>query len=250
MFAIDELSVIKTPVGGEHNRQELEVERKILERLGQHPRIVRLLYIHRDMVVLERLMYPPQARIAELQDEKLVPRSEDILKWSAQAAEGMHYFHGKNVFQVDIGLHNLLLDWDENVKYCDFSGSSIDGAVPLNAVGSHAQHPTIPFDSPSVQSEIFSLGCAIFEMSTTRKTYDELDEREFEQRFSKGDYPDTRSLLLGRIIANCWSGEYGDAGLVAGEIRAIQRRHKMGDMTLSLRAHMQKKEGAPTSSPR
>lgn len=153
-------------------------------------------------VILSSLK-PLRARIEELRDEQVMLCTEDILKWSAQAAEGMYYFHSERVFQVDIGLHNLLLDWDENVKYCDFSGSSIDGSVPLLAVGSHAQHPTIPFDSPSVQSEIFSLGCAIYEISTKRKAYEELDERGFEQRFSRGEYPDTCSLLLGRVIFNC-----------------------------------------------
>ncbi|KDB25379.1 hypothetical protein H109_02793 [Trichophyton interdigitale MR816] len=36
-FAVDELSVIKTPTGGEENAEELRVERKILERPWRPP---------------------------------------------------------------------------------------------------------------------------------------------------------------------------------------------------------------------
>lgn len=53
----------------------------------------------------------------------------------------MQYFHAKGVLQVDMGLHNLLVDWDDNVKYCDFSGSSIDGSRPTVVVSPTAQHP-------------------------------------------------------------------------------------------------------------
>ncbi|EGE04819.1 serine/threonine protein kinase [Trichophyton equinum CBS 127.97] len=125
IFAVDELSVIKTPTGGEENAEELRVEREILERLGDHPRIVKLYDFERG----------------NLREDGRTASYGDILKWSAQAAEGMQYFHAKGVLQVDIGLHNLLVDWDDNVKYCDFSGSSIDGSRPTVVVSPTAQHP-------------------------------------------------------------------------------------------------------------
>lgn len=135
------------------------------------------------MLVLERLVYPVRARILELRHKGLSPSDAEICKWSAQAAEGMDYFHSKGVLQVDIGLHNMFFDWDDNVKYCDFSGSSVDGERPLVAVSPHAQHPDTYIRNgdaeaaapPTVQSEIFSLGSAIYEISTTHKAYEGLD---------------------------------------------------------------------------
>lgn len=242
VFAVDEFSVIKTPTGGVNNARELEVERQILERLGEHPRVVRLLKIHRNMAILERLLYPLRARIEELRDDGAEPTVKEILKWSAQAAEGMQYLHSKQVYQVDIGLHNLLLDWDENIKYCDFSGSSLDGGAALVAVSPHAQHPCISHRSPSVQSELFSLASAIYEISTTHKTYEGKEETEIQNLFAKGEYPPTDHLLLGRIIVNCWSGRYQDAGEVATEIRQIQRRLLLGDPTLSLSAFIRNRK--------
>lgn len=234
VFAINEFSVIKTPTGGDINAQELETERRIFERLGEHPRIVRLLYVHRNMIVLERLLYPLRTRTLELREKGVVPSTEEVLKWSAQAAEGMQYFHEKNVFQVDVGLHNMLLDRDDNIKYCDFSGSSIDGERSVAVVSPHAQHPGIKIGSPTIQSELFSLGSALYEISTTRKAYEGMKETELQDRYTKGEYPKTDHLLLGPVILKCWCGKYRNAGETAAEIRSMQRKIKLGDLNLSL----------------
>ncbi|EFR00378.1 hypothetical protein MGYG_03380 [Nannizzia gypsea CBS 118893] len=91
----------------------------------------------------------------------------------------MQYFHAKGIFQVDVGLHNLLVDWGDNVKYCDFSGSSIDGSRPTVVVSPAAQHPIGP---PTVQTELFFLGSAIYEMSTAFKAYVGMEENELQAR--------------------------------------------------------------------
>lgn len=125
VFAIDDFSVIKTRTGGELKVREFEVEQRIFERLGVHPRVVKVLCTFQGMLVLEHLLCPLRTRTMELRDKGLVPSTTGILKWSAKAAEGMQYLHEKKIFQVDIGLHNLLLDWDENIKYCDFPGARL-----------------------------------------------------------------------------------------------------------------------------
>ncbi|EHY60970.1 hypothetical protein ABEF92_004607 [Exophiala dermatitidis] len=248
--ALDEHSVIKL-AGDEDSLRALEVERRILERLGEHPRIVRLLYVHETKLVLERLLYPLLVRLLELRDQEAAPSTEEILKWSAQAAEGMEYFHGKNVLQIDIGSHNLLLDWDENIKYCDFSGSCIDGGWTYAAPSTRAQHPSISPKSPSVQSEIFALGSVLYEISTARRVYEDSEEWEFERHFTQGEYPETQHLLLGHVISKCWSGGYNNAGQVAAEIRAIQRRFKYGDLNLPLGHYVYAEtEGEPPASSR
>ena len=154
----------------------------------------------------------------------------------------MQYFHAKGVFQVDVGLRNLLVDWDDNVKYCDFSGSSIDGSRPTVVVSPTAQHPKAVIGSPTVQTELFSLGSAIYEISTTFKAYEGLEEDELQARYARGEYPDTSQLLLGGVILKWWRGCYFDAGEAAAEIRDIQRRMKHGnDLGLSINGLMERK---------
>ncbi|OAP60456.1 hypothetical protein AYL99_05458 [Fonsecaea erecta] len=241
VYAVDEFSVVKWPGGGENNSRELEIERRIFERLGEHPRIVKVLRVERDMLVLERLQYPLRLQMHELRGSGAKPAVKDILKWSAQAAEGMQYFHSKSVYQVDIGLHNLLLDWDDNVKYCDFAGSSLDGQKALVLGSERTEHPSWS-GIPWVQSEIFSLGCMIYEISTTQRVYEGKDELEMQSLYAKGVFPQTEDLLLGPVMRKCWTGGYEDVGLAAAEIRAIQRRTLLGDPNFTLFEVMQHKK--------
>lgn len=144
----------------------------------------------------------------------------------------MQYLHEKIVVQVDVGLHNLLLDWDDNIEYCDFSGSSIDVERSMVAVSPHAQHPGVEVESLTVQSELFSLESALYEISTTYEAYGGMEETELQSRYARGEYPQTDHLLLGLVILKCWCGGYQNAGETAAEIRRIQRKIKSGDFDL------------------
>lgn len=82
--------------------------------------------------------------------------------------------HG--VLQVDIGTHNMLLDWHENMKLADFAGASIGGSEPSIVSGTRAEHPSFPSSKPSIQTEIFALGSTLYEIETTHSPYhDKMD---------------------------------------------------------------------------
>lgn len=148
VFAIDEHTVVKTALvtaDSYTDRQSLRdhlVEWKIYERLGEHPRICRLGRRVKRGLVLERLKECLRQRLVDLQrlnNER--PSPDTALRWSVQAAEGLAYIHARHVLQGDIGCHNLLLDHDDNVKFCDFAGSSIDGSSPYVACGKGFRRP-------------------------------------------------------------------------------------------------------------
>lgn len=100
--------------------------------------------------------------------------------------------------QVDIGAHNALLDWDENVKLSDFAGSSIDGSSPTVFPSRKSQNLNLAEDKPSVQSEIFALGSMLYEVETTKQPCYDKSDSELERLFSRGDFPDISALVLGR----------------------------------------------------
>ncbi|EXJ69282.1 uncharacterized protein A1O5_07318, partial [Cladophialophora psammophila CBS 110553] len=68
--------------------------------------------------------------MSDLRKRNKLPSTEEAFRWSIQAAEGSAYMQEKGVIQYDIRCHKLLLDKHDNVKFCDFGGSSIDGSVP------------------------------------------------------------------------------------------------------------------------
>jgi serine/threonine protein kinase len=125
VYKFSETSVIKAPCGTDESLNQLATERAIYERLGSHPYITKVISIHKDMLVLERLQYPLRKRLRDLRDAEQLPAPKDILRWAAQIAQALEHAHSCGVLQVDIGPHNVLLDWAENInrRICTISAA-------------------------------------------------------------------------------------------------------------------------------
>jgi len=223
-FAVSESAIIKIPLPLENCKEQLAIERQIYERLGPHPYITKLLYTHKRMIVLERLRYPLRRRLLDIREQKQLPVAQDVVRWAWQTAQALQHIHSRGVMQVDIGPHNILLDWDENAKLSDFAGSSLDGSEPMVFPSSHSEHPDMPTANPSIQSELFALGSTLYEIETTYKPYPDKNDGELAKLFKANKFPDTRNLILGKVITQCWMARYKDASQAVVDIRRIQDR--------------------------
>ena len=58
-------AVIKRPVPLPNCKEQIDIERRVYQRLGQHPHITTFLGVHQDMLVLERLQYPLRQRLLD-----------------------------------------------------------------------------------------------------------------------------------------------------------------------------------------
>jgi serine/threonine protein kinase len=135
VYEVSEIAIIKAPCGTDESLHQLAVERAIYKRLGSHPYITKVLSTHRNMLVLERLQYPLRKRLWDLRDAGQLPPPLDVLRWAAQIAQALQHAHSRGVLQVDIGPHNVLLDWNENVKLSHRSKSAILLAMLAPFVG-------------------------------------------------------------------------------------------------------------------
>ncbi|OAL22681.1 hypothetical protein AYO20_11169 [Fonsecaea nubica] len=223
VIGLDDKTVLKNFIGGEERKLDEIIEREIYGRLGHHPSIVKCISMHHKGIILERLECCLRQRLIELRQRNELPTKGQILKWSRQVSEGIQYIHGKNVFQVDIGTHNILIDNQDNVKLCDFAGSSIDeGDSTVLPGGCEGYHLFFKKGTkPSIHTELFALGCAIFEMSTTWRPYHDKTDKEIKARYDAGEFPDTDNLILGPVMRKCWSFQYSSAAEVVDEIDKI-----------------------------
>lgn len=226
VFQISEAAVIKKPLSGDTCRAQLDVERRIYERLGPHPYITSLLATHKDMIVLERLQYPLRQRLLDFRKNNQRPPSQTVVQWAWQIAQAFRHIHSCGVMQVDIGTYNVLLDWNEDVKLSDFAGSSLDGSEPTVAPSAHSTHPKFPITQPSIQSELFAVGSMLYEMETTFEPYHDKNDGELEDLFEGDQFPDTSDLVLGEVIRKCWAANYTDSIEVVVDIRQITDRLK------------------------
>jgi len=221
-FAVSATTVIKKPLPGDTCEKQLEIERRIYERLGSHPYITKFLGAYRGMIVLERLQYPLRKRLYDLRENNQLPQSQDVVRWALQITQAIYHIHSHGVLQVDIGAHNVLLDQYETAKLSDFAGSSLDGSKPMVAPSAHSEHPNMPHTKPSIQSELFALGSMLYEIETTNKPYPNNNDEELEELFKADVYPETGKLILGNVISNCWMAQYKDASEAVVDIQRIQ----------------------------
>ncbi|KAG9241303.1 kinase-like domain-containing protein [Calycina marina] len=236
IFAVSESAIIKIPLPLENCKEQLAIERKIYERLGPHPYITKLLYTHKGTIVLERLQYPLRRRLLDIREQKQLPVAQDMARWGWQTTQALPHIRSRGVMQVDIGPHNILLDWDGNARLSDFVGSSLDGFEPMVFPSAHSEHPDIPTANPSIQSELFAPGSTLYEIETTYKPYPDKNDGELAKLFKANKFPDTRELIPGKVITKCWMAGYKDASEAVVDILHTQDR--LNDLILSDKLQM------------
>lgn len=202
-------------------RQDMRIEAQIYQRLGAHPRLVK--FKHWDPVEHTlTLEYMPNGNLVEY----IKQHGDDISTsqrrtWAMQVAEGVALLHSYDIFQGDVGPHNLLLDKDLELKICDFGGSSLDGSRPAVAPAERYMLPglierrfrsKLVLKENLIKEDLFALGSTIYFIATGRDPYSELtDEDEVQKLYKEGVFPDLGGVLFAESIAECWRQEVESA---------------------------------------
>ncbi|KAK5233206.1 hypothetical protein LTR47_005703 [Exophiala xenobiotica] len=224
VFAIDDHTVVKVALrtGNEYMDNELleshMLERRVFERLGKHHRICELKYAINRGLVLERLVESLRDRLSNLRKCDKLPSVEEAFKWSIQAAEGSAYLHENGVIHYDMGSANLLLDQDDNIKICDFGGSSIDGSMPQGELDTDFQRPGKDDTVSNEQDDLFDLGSLIFEIWTGGMPSWSDSTLDIHGRF-----PDLSCVLPAAVIMQCWNDHYQSATEIVTALEALQK---------------------------
>ncbi|KAJ6185451.1 hypothetical protein N7519_006752 [Penicillium mononematosum] len=109
---VDESTVMKYPLAPGGDMSRLEIEKKLLEIVGPHERIIGLKSFSSDgLYYLERAQR---------------------ISWCREAAEAVAWIHSRGVLHCDIQPTNLLLDDELHIKLSDFQ---ISGWNNLFALG-------------------------------------------------------------------------------------------------------------------
>ncbi|ATY58862.1 kinase-like domain [Cordyceps militaris] len=210
------------------------VEPLILQKLGQHPRIVKYLGQQGRGLLLGQASHSNlQAYIDSTPSIDLRQR----IIWCRQLAEAICYIHSRGVVHSDLRPRNVLVHettaGSRDLLLCDFGGSTCD---ELGLDGGCL--PDGPFYHPSFGSnstpalDIFGLGSLYYTIMTGHWPYrstsgapETIDEKiayeeEIARAFNNGRYPDVTRILGGRVILACWTKQYSTADEV---LRALDR---------------------------
>ncbi len=187
---------------------EIEHERDILERLGQHPLIIKK-FERKDAGQLI-LQYHPR----ELRDVLLSGTHVHQEKWALQITEALAYVHGNDVIHRDFNSRNIRIKTLEDIVLCDFAGSSLIGHARMG-VRAEVRFCRLPYQSmATVQDDLFSLGSVLYELSTGLVPYATLTDEDVVRLYTIKKFPPVYNLPMGKIIANCWNERYQSANEV------------------------------------
>ncbi|KAL8895058.1 MAG: hypothetical protein Q9207_008315, partial [Kuettlingeria erythrocarpa] len=221
--------VIKSPA---HEPQDpdqqlkFRTEVKILNILGNHPRITKYLGPLDQALPNKHLLFVEATNGDMQQYLKNQARNTSLndglrLKWCRQAAEGLAYCHSKGVLQQDVRTDNMLLDTNLDLSLTDFGGSRSEhengGGLP--DIGYY--DPRDNTWEVTEATEVFGLGSCLYEIMggyfphdpASRTTHEKavVFMEEFERRALEGLFPDTSRMIGGDVINGCWTKEIGSA---------------------------------------
>lgn len=157
------------------------------------------------------------------------PGRREQLRWSTQLVDALEYIHSRRVIVTDIRARNVVLDDESNVKFIDFSESTL---MPLDWDLEGPDHLGY-----SILSDIGQLGAVMFQLVTGEKCrfdiFPPVEEDGDEVTWPRRDtLPSTDDVWLGDLIEKCWTQGFKSAGELADQLKQVNISSETG-VTLS-----------------
>ncbi|HZF14222.1 MAG TPA: serine/threonine-protein kinase [Thermoanaerobaculia bacterium] len=185
----------------------------------------------------------------------------EVLRILQQCAEALDYAHRQGIVHRDIKPSNILLDTASRVKVADFGIAKMAGqSTELTMAGSVMGSPQylspeqIRGEELDGRSDIFSLGVVLFELLSGKRPFDGdtittlvyqiLHKEPPKVSELRGGIPPRLEQLLSRMLAKDRDERMATAGLVAEELKAIER--ELPDDTLEAPAAASLQQQVPT----
>jgi len=184
--------------------------------LGDHPRIAKCLSVGPARSYVELEYYPNGTLKKYVEEHRASITDACVKRWARQMIEGAVFVHAMGVRHSDFRLDQWLLDTDLTARLSDFNGSGYERKAALGLEGSKALGnespsyylPRDPMTDNTVESDLFALGSALYQLVAGQKPYESLAHEMIEALFRQGSFPSVEGLLLGDIIMGCWKREF------------------------------------------
>lgn len=119
---------------------------------------------------------------------------DKVLRWFTEASLALKYLHDRHVLHRDMKTQNLFLTSQDRLRIGDFGISKVlesTIAFARTAIGTpYYLSPEICMEKPySFSSDIWALGCVLFELSALRVPFDAQNLQSLVQKITRGPTP-------------------------------------------------------------
>ncbi|KAK2758952.1 hypothetical protein FQN54_003050 [Arachnomyces sp. PD_36] len=190
------------------------IEKRIYERLGPHPYILRC-FGECDSIVGRglALQYLPGGTLARNIALGRFPAQRT--DWPAQCVEAIRFIHSKGVIHCDVSANNFLIQNDGSLALADFCGSILDGSDALVSTSTRYTRPMSLEErllNLTEKDDIFALGTVLYEIVAGHFLYFDKTDGEIYTHFQKREFPDITSLgSLRFVVEKCWTDQYSNS---------------------------------------
>ncbi|KAI1921750.1 hypothetical protein LOZ12_002184 [Ophidiomyces ophidiicola] len=203
------------------HREEIQNEKLVFERLGNHEGVIRCLNQHSDSIVL---VFANQGDMENYIEHNPCPKQELRVQWVKSLIDAFCYIHSRRVVHQDIALRNILLH-NDSPKICDFGQSAM---LPLDTdMEQFCVYETTP------QVELLALGSLLYSIIVWKCF--EYDYFENNRLPEPQELPTTNGIPFGSIIRKCWSGQYASMEALMKDFRAVSDRQNSERQPLTWR---------------
>lgn len=238
-------------------RKDLLSELEIMKKLKPHPHVIKLLgCVTKSDPLLVLIEYVPYGDLRgylrksrHLEDNyfkepDIKPQtsltSQQLMKFSWQVADGMHYLSSKNIIHRDLAARNVLVGERERCKVTDF-GMARDvcqeniyerkskGRLPVKWTASEA----LLYGRYTTKSDVWSFGIVLYEIFTIGGSpYPKIDGRKIAHLLSQGyRMPKPRHVddTLYRIMQDCWQENPDDRPVfesLRNDLKEMENQHQ------------------------
>ena len=228
-------------------------ESQIYERLGPHPRLVKIVDWDPEECALIMEYMPNGCLQAYLRAHNDEIRLTQRLQWVREATEGLQLLHAADVVHCDLQPKNFLLDADLGLKIADFGSCSLEGSEPTGVAGPRFLAPDFQWCTPpTVQQDLYSLGGTIYSIMTGQDPFHELPSNEVKALYEADTFPDVTGIPCGHIIECCWRYKVASAQEIHDFIQDMETKVLCKTMIISLRLMLMNERSGTTlrSQPR
>ncbi|GJP87269.1 hypothetical protein AnigIFM60653_001136 [Aspergillus niger] len=208
-----------------------EVESFSLACIDREKAIFGSLPKHNDILeclgITDSGIWLPYMRNGNLRDyiRKSHAQLDDRTKetWVRNAVSAIEFIHHHSIIHGDISARNFLVADDLSIKLCDFAGSGIGNMPPV--IAEEDRYRKSPESPRSFRTDLFALGCLIFEIMVGARPYEEISDEDWEviaENYEHGIFPHTESLKYGDIIYKCWTSQYTAANELLPDIESAE----------------------------
>ncbi|XP_066025260.1 fibroblast growth factor receptor 3 [Pocillopora verrucosa] len=238
-------------------RKDLLSELEVLKKLRPHPHVIKLQGCVTEsdplLVLIEYVPYGDllgylrKSRHLEdnyFKDPDIKPQtsltSQQLMKFSWQVADGMHYLSSKNIIHRDLAARNVLVGEQERCKVTDF-GMARDvcqeniyekkskGRLPVKWTACEA----LLYGRYTTKSDVWSFGIVLYEIFTIGGSpYPKIDGRKMADLLTQGyRMPKPRHVddTLYKIMQDCWQENPDDRPIfenLRNDLKEMENQHQ------------------------